>query len=123
TNWPLERYVASMEAFLEAGCRVLWTGTAAEGEPLNEVLHSHKDVVNTTGKLSLHQLLSLISACDGLIASSTVRCTWRLALVCHARVCMLQKRRCGRSDGTPWVRRPSGKRRPSAQRLVTWMWL
>ena len=71
TNWPLERYVASMEAFLISGCRVLWTGTAAEGEPLNEVLHSHKDVVNTTGKLSLHQLLSLISACDGLIASST----------------------------------------------------
>jgi ADP-heptose:LPS heptosyltransferase len=71
TNWPLERYVASMEAFLNSGCRVLWTGTAAEGEPLNEVLHSHKDVVNTTGKLSLHQLLSLISACNGLIASST----------------------------------------------------
>jgi ADP-heptose:LPS heptosyltransferase len=60
-----------MEVFLEAGCRVLWTGTAAEGEPLNDVLHPHEDVVNTTGKLSLPQLLSLISACDGLIASST----------------------------------------------------
>ena len=71
TNWPLEQYLASMEAFLEAGCRVLWTGTAAEGEPLNDVLHLHEDVVNTTGKLSLPQLLSLISACDGLIASST----------------------------------------------------
>jgi len=71
TNWPLERYVASMGAFLEAGCRVLWTGTAAEGEPLNDALHAHPDVINTTGRLSLPQLLSLIAACDGLIASST----------------------------------------------------
>ena len=71
TNWPLERYAASMDAFLEAGCRVIWTGTVAEGEPLNDVLHVHSDVINTTGKLSLQQLLSLIAACDGLIASST----------------------------------------------------
>ena len=71
TNWPLERYVACMEILVKSGCRVLWTGTAAEGEPLREVLEPHPDVVDTTGQLSLTQLLSLIAACDGLIASST----------------------------------------------------
>ncbi|MBO74996.1 MAG: hypothetical protein CMD33_06965 [Flavobacteriales bacterium] len=71
TNWSLERYVACMESLLEAGCRVLWTGTAAEGKSLRKELMSHPDAVDTTGRLSLTQLLSLIAACDGLIASST----------------------------------------------------
>ncbi len=71
TNWPLARYFACMEILLSRGCRVLWTGTAEEGRALLGELGPCPDVVDTTGKLSLTQLLSLIAECDGLIASST----------------------------------------------------
>ncbi len=71
TNWSLERYLACMEALVKSGCRVLWTGTAKEGAALKDAWIPNEEVVDTTGKLTLDQLMSLIAAADGLVASST----------------------------------------------------
>lgn len=73
TNWSIDQYMECMELLIgeAARCRVLWTGTAEEGKVLKDRLGDHSDAVDTTGQLNLDQLLSLIAAADGLIASST----------------------------------------------------
>jgi ADP-heptose:LPS heptosyltransferase len=50
----------------------LWTGTAIESQQLGLNRHSFpSDAINTMGQVNLDQLLALIGASDGLIASST----------------------------------------------------
>lgn len=72
-NWPLERYEHLMERALESGCRVIWTGTAGEAAawPQLKAWGQRTHVVDATGALTLGQLMALIQACDGLVASST----------------------------------------------------
>jgi ADP-heptose:LPS heptosyltransferase len=73
TNWSIDDYMKCMEALNgeEVGCRVIWTGTEKEGQVLKGRLGAECDAVDTTGQMNLDQLLSLIAAADGLIASST----------------------------------------------------
>ena len=73
TNWAIDDYIKCMEVLNgEVGaCRVIWTGTAEEGRALKGRLGAANDAVDTTGQLTLDQLMSLIAASDGLIASST----------------------------------------------------
>ena len=62
--------VLAMDQWMIRGIRVVLTGTEEEGETFKS-LRSVPGVIDTIGRLSLGELLSLIQACDGLVASST----------------------------------------------------
>ena len=48
------------------------TGTEKEGKLLKDLpIGEHENVYDMTGKMSLAQLISFISRCDGLVAAST----------------------------------------------------
>ena len=71
-NWTVEHYLELSERLIALGHRVLWTGTAIESQQLGLNRHSFpSDAINTMGQVNLDQLLALIGASDGLIASST----------------------------------------------------
>ena len=69
-NWSLANYQLAMDQWMNRGIRVVLTGTEDEGETFKS-LRSVPGVIDTIGRLSLGELLSLIQACDGLVASST----------------------------------------------------
>lgn len=71
-NWSLARYQEAAEWFLHRGCRVLITGTSAEGKTIESLRSmNHPNLVDVTGQLKLGELISLIQSADGLLASST----------------------------------------------------
>jgi len=71
-NYSQGNYLKLIAGLCDAGLRVILTGTAAEGEQFGVSEWSdHEAVVNTMGRMTLHQLLALIGASDGLVASST----------------------------------------------------
>ncbi|MEN7548175.1 glycosyltransferase family 9 protein [Rapidithrix thailandica] len=73
-NWPLEQYFALLEALPRYRFQVLVVGSEAEGELLKQKMPSIfylPYVTNLTGKLNLTDLLGLIDAADGVIASNT----------------------------------------------------
>ena len=71
-NWSIDRYEEAARWFLDRGCRVLLTGTAHEASSMGSLRSlKHQDFVDTTGQLELEQLMSLIHASKGLLASST----------------------------------------------------
>jgi ADP-heptose:LPS heptosyltransferase len=73
TNWSIANYEAFMQRALQEGCRVVWTGTEADAKTWSnrDTWSQHPDVIDTIGKLTLDQLMSMIQVCDGLVASST----------------------------------------------------
>jgi ADP-heptose:LPS heptosyltransferase len=71
-NWTVGHYLELTERLSAMGHRVLWTGTALESQQLGLDNHTFpSDVIDVMGKMNLDQLLALIGASDGLIASST----------------------------------------------------
>lgn len=72
-NWPLERYGELREMLLEGGYRVLWTGSEPEGQQVRSLLNLNlsDQEIDTMGKLSLAELMSLMTQCHGMVASST----------------------------------------------------
>lgn len=70
-EWGLERF-GELIRILPADVQVILTGTASEGASFRGVLHNMgRSVTDTSGQLSLAQLIALIAASDGLIAAST----------------------------------------------------
>ncbi len=70
-EWPMEKYVQLAEQLISAGKKVVFTGTENEGQLFREQLPDNEGIIDSTGKLSLQQLLVLIGNSDGLIACST----------------------------------------------------
>jgi ADP-heptose:LPS heptosyltransferase len=70
-EWPIEKYVLLANACLAAGYTVIFTGTDQEGAQFRGHLPSHPNCIDTTGKLTLAQLIYLISQVDTLVACST----------------------------------------------------
>lgn len=70
-EWPLEKYVQLCDDLLESGFTVLFTGTQKEGDIFRDKLPEHKKCIDTTGKLSLTQLIRVIASADALVACST----------------------------------------------------
>ncbi len=70
-EWPIKKYVELAEKLVEAGKNVLFTGTENEGAQFREQLPVHEQINDTTGQLSLQQLMILISKADNLVACST----------------------------------------------------
>ena len=70
-EWPVESYLSLTVELIKRQIPVLFTGTKEEGNFFRQMLPSHPLVVDTSGHLSLAQLILLISKVNGLVACST----------------------------------------------------
>lgn len=70
-EWPLEKYLLLTKEFITQGKTIVFTGTENEGKHFRDQLPKDENVVDTTGKLSLEQLMVLIAGAKNLVACST----------------------------------------------------
>ncbi|MCR9171199.1 MAG: glycosyltransferase family 9 protein [bacterium] len=70
-EWPTEKYIELAEKLMESGKNVVFTGTENEGKLFRDQLPNKDSIYDSTGKLSLEQLITLIGKSIGLIACST----------------------------------------------------
>lgn len=70
-EWPFEKYVALTNELVAKGKTVVFTGTEDEGKKFRKDLSSNENVIDTTGKLTLEQLMVLIHGATNLVACST----------------------------------------------------
>ncbi len=70
-EWPIEKYMQLAKQLAEKGEKVLFTGTDSEGAKIRGHFPSHSNIIDTTGKLSLEQLMVLIHQSKNLVACST----------------------------------------------------
>lgn len=70
-EWPMEKYYELTNELVIRGFSVFYTGTETEGDSFRSDLPVHPNVIDTTGKLSLEELICFISKVDYLVACST----------------------------------------------------
>ncbi len=70
-EWPMEKYEALATKLEESGCRVFFTGTEKEGLLIRPEMNWTENIIDTTGKFTLEELISFINQCDYLVACST----------------------------------------------------
>ena len=70
-EWPIENYFGLAKQLAESGKTVIFTGTKGEGDLFRKELPQHKNIIDSTGQLSLDQLIVLIAKADNLVACST----------------------------------------------------
>jgi ADP-heptose:LPS heptosyltransferase len=70
-EWPIEKYMQLATQLAEQGKKVVFTGTEKEGLLFREVIPQHENIKDSTGKLTLEQLIQLIKGADNLVACST----------------------------------------------------
>ncbi|MDD2982101.1 MAG: glycosyltransferase family 9 protein [Crocinitomicaceae bacterium] len=70
-EWPIEKYIHLTNSLLEKGYAVYYTGTEADGVSYRSLLPEHAHCFDTSGKMSLSELIVFISRCDQLLACST----------------------------------------------------
>lgn len=73
-EWEAKNYLEIAKQLPMERCNIILTGTAAEKALVNKEVPEIFDlpnVVDTTGKLSLNELICLIASADGLLACST----------------------------------------------------
>lgn len=70
-EWPIEKYIELGTRLTELGKKVVFTGTESEGLLFRDQINAHKQFLDSTGKLTLEQLMVLISKAQGLVACST----------------------------------------------------
>jgi ADP-heptose:LPS heptosyltransferase len=70
-EWPLEKYMDLASQLAASGKTVFFTGTEQEGIQFRHLVPVHDRIIDTTGKLSLQQLIYFISQSNALVACST----------------------------------------------------
>jgi heptosyltransferase-3 len=70
-EWPLDNYFELTKRLIERGKTVCFTGTESEGAQFRSRIPKNKHIIDTTGRLSLPQLIKLCELSDGLVACST----------------------------------------------------
>jgi len=70
-EWPLEKYMTIAKNLAEKGAFVVFTGTKQEGDLFRDQIPNHARIIDTTGKLTLEQLMVFISRAKNLLACST----------------------------------------------------
>jgi heptosyltransferase-3 len=70
-EWPLEKYMDLATQLANSGKMVCFTGTEQEGIQFRHLVPVHDRIIDTTGKLSLAQLIAFISRSNALVACST----------------------------------------------------
>ena len=70
-EWPLEKYIELAQGLVQQKKTVIFTGTENEGKEFSAILPVHPQIIDSSGKLNLKQLILLISSCEALVACST----------------------------------------------------
>ena len=70
-EWPMEKYIELAQRLVEHNFVVLFTGTEKEGALFRDQLPKHPQILDTTGKLTIDELILLISRSKALVACST----------------------------------------------------
>jgi len=70
-EWPLENYVDLANMLTEDGYSVLLTGTEKEGELFRHLFQFNTSLIDSTGKLTLTELIFVLSKVKALVACST----------------------------------------------------
>lgn len=70
-EWGVPNFMTLAERLLEEGHQVIFTGTESEGQIFRPFLPNHDNLLDSSGKLTLTELIGLISSCDALVAAST----------------------------------------------------
>jgi ADP-heptose:LPS heptosyltransferase len=70
-EWPLEKYMDLASQLADSGKTVCFTGTEQEGIQFRHLIPVHARIVDSTGKLSLEQLIYFIAQSNALVACST----------------------------------------------------
>lgn len=70
-EWPIEKYISLAEVLVEKGIKVVFTGTQKEGELFRNELPNDSAILDSTGKLTIDQLVILIQKSIGIVACST----------------------------------------------------
>jgi ADP-heptose:LPS heptosyltransferase len=70
-EWPIEKYMALATILADQGFTVFFTGTDSEGRQFRQAIPVNKNIIDTTGQLSLPELIVLISKVKNLVACST----------------------------------------------------
>ncbi len=70
-EWPLENYIELANSLNEKGLKVIFTGTQTEGDLFRDELTKNDLLFDSTGKLTLQELIKMIGGANGLVACST----------------------------------------------------
>ena len=70
-EWPLEKYIELALVLVQQKKTVIFTGTENEGKEFSAILPVHPQIIDSSGKLNLKQLICLIASCEALVACST----------------------------------------------------
>ena len=70
-EWPIENYIDLANELVESENLVIFTGTENEGKLFRTTIPSNPYILDSTGKLTLKQLIFLISKSSTLVACST----------------------------------------------------
>ncbi len=70
-EWPLEKYIELAQVLVQQKKTVIFTGTENEGKEFSAILPVHPQIIDSSGKLNLKQLICLIASCEALFACST----------------------------------------------------
>ena len=70
-EWPIEKYMETALFIANKGEKVVFTGTETEGEKFRKRIPDHPNIFDSTGTLSLEQLMLLIAKSTNLVACST----------------------------------------------------
>ncbi|MBM3184832.1 MAG: glycosyltransferase family 9 protein [Bacteroidetes bacterium] len=70
-EWPLENYFELAQRLADKGKTVCFTGTEVEGEQFRSQIPFNNRIIDTTGRLTLPQLIKLCALSEGLVACST----------------------------------------------------
>ena len=70
-EWPIEKYMELATQLVSDGKTVIFTGTEEEGAKFRSQIPKLKSIIDSTGKLSLEQLMVLIQNASNIVACST----------------------------------------------------
>lgn len=70
-EWPIEKYTQLAEKLIVNGYEVVFTGTESEGQQFRNLIPQDEKCHDSTGKLSIDQLIWLIKNAVALVACST----------------------------------------------------
>jgi heptosyltransferase III len=70
-EWPIENYYQLAKKLADQGKTVVFTGTKSEGDLFRENLPKHDKIIDSTGALTLEQLIVLIGKAKNVVACST----------------------------------------------------
>ena len=70
-EWGIANFMQLAEKLLQQGVQVIFTGTENEGQHFRPYLPQHELIFDTSGQLTLAELIALIDCADALVAAST----------------------------------------------------